>query len=182
MSFLNDVWEQVQTVWTWSTPQSKVQGGGVGQTATVAGGTILGLLTGGTSTEVGALAPQADSLNNLPVSTGRPGAPVETTVEAAAPEEKTTSLTLAPMGSSNSSGTSSSVSTIGSPFADFSSWLPYFLALGGALLLISETKYEKLGAALAAAIVGSYVLTHYNGVVTGFNDTFGASLPGAASA
>lgn len=185
MSFLNNVWDQVQTIWTWNTPESKVQGGGVGSTVSVAGGTVLGVLTGGASEVAGVgsvSAPQAESLNNLPVGTGRPGAPVDTTVaETPAPENKTTALTLAPSGSNAAGSSGSSVATIGSPFKDFASWLPYFLALGGALLLVSETKYEKLGATLAAAIIGTYGLTHYNGIVTGFNSTFGTALPAAAT-
>lgn len=73
------------------------------------------------------------------------------------------------------------VKTVGSPFGGFTSWLPYFLLLTGVLVVTqSSDKYAGLGTAFAAVIVGGYALTHYNGISTGFNDTFGTALPGAA--
>lgn len=80
------------------------------------------------------------------------------------------------------SATAGATTTVNSPFSNFTSWLPYFLAMGGVLLLVSQSpKYSGLGGAFAVLIVGGYALTHYNGIVTGFNNTFGTGLPSAAT-
>jgi hypothetical protein len=78
-------------------------------------------------------------------------------------------------------GGTADVQVTGSPFSSFFKDLPYFVVLGGVLLLTQQSdKYAGLGTALAALIVVSYGFTHYNGIVTGFNAAFGTGLPGAA--
>lgn len=69
---------------------------------------------------------------------------------------------------------------VGSPFGSFSHWLPYMVLMGGVLLMVSQSpKYAPLGLAFGGVIAGGYLLINYNGVVTGFNDTFTTALPPA---
>ena len=73
------------------------------------------------------------------------------------------------------------ITTSGSPFQNFSSWLPYFLLLGGALYLVNQGKYAGVGNALAAVVVGGYAVKNWNGIVTGFDNTFGTGIAQSAS-
>ncbi len=70
--------------------------------------------------------------------------------------------------------------TVGSPFSNFTHWLPYMVLMGGVLLMVSRSpKYAPLGVAFAGVIAGGYLLINYNGVTTGFNQTFTTALPAA---
>ena len=97
------------------------------------------------------LNPGAALLNNSPV---KPGAPAASS----------------PFG----------VTTVGSPFGNFTHWLPYMVLMGGVLLMVSQSpKYAPLGVAFAGVIAGGYFLINYNGVTKGFNETFTTTLPSA---
>lgn len=85
-------------------------------------------------------------------------------------------------GAGDTRNNATGVVSVGSPFGSFTTWLPYFLLLGGALLIVNQSdKYAPLGTAFAVLIVSAYAFSHWNGIVKGYNDTFGTQLPGSVT-